>query len=215
MKQRLSDIGQKAAERRETDETQTCGSRSLPPRSLVGLPRDEIQGGDFWKGGCYTERERACWKSAEPPLQSFWLRTDLYTRLRKRLSQEGPLERSKQVSPASSHRAGERVSISHREDVLPRVSDWVLGRILPHAVQFSSVAQSCPTLCDPMDCSLLGSSVHGILQARILEWVVISSSRGSSQPRDWTRVSCVSRIGRKILYHWATWEALHRTSISN
>ena len=46
------------------------------------------------------------------------------------------------------------------------------------------VAQLCPTLCDPMDCSLSGSSVHGILQARILERVVISFSRGSSQPRD-------------------------------
>ena len=45
------------------------------------------------------------------------------------------------------------------------------------------VAQSCPTLCDPMDCSLPGSSVHGILQERVLEWVAISFSRGSSQPR--------------------------------
>ena len=47
-------------------------------------------------------------------------------------------------------------------------------------VQFSSVAQSCLTLCDPMDCSLLGSSLHGILQARVLVWVAISFSRGSS-----------------------------------
>ena len=46
------------------------------------------------------------------------------------------------------------------------------------------VAQSCPTLCDPMDCSLPGSSVHGIFQARILKWVSISFSRGSSRPRD-------------------------------
>ena len=51
------------------------------------------------------------------------------------------------------------------------------------------VAQSCLTLCDPMDCSLLGSSVQGILQARILEWVAISFSRGSPQPRDRTLVS--------------------------
>ena len=49
-----------------------------------------------------------------------------------------------------------------------------------------SVAQSCPTLYDPMDCSPPGSSVHGILQARILEWVAISFSRGSSRPRDQT-----------------------------
>ena len=46
------------------------------------------------------------------------------------------------------------------------------------------VAQSCPTLCDPMDCSLSGSSVHGILQARILEWEAIPFSRGSLQARD-------------------------------
>ena len=54
------------------------------------------------------------------------------------------------------------------------------------------------TLCGPMDCSPPGSSVQGIFQARILEWVAISSSRGSSQPRNRTRVSC---IGRQILYH--------------
>ena len=51
----------------------------------------------------------------------------------------------------------------------------------------SEVAQSCPTLCDPIDCSLPGSSVHGILQARVLEWIVISFSRGSSQPRAQTQ----------------------------
>ena len=52
------------------------------------------------------------------------------------------------------------------------------------------VTQSCLTLCDHMDCSPPGSSVHGILQARILEWVANSSSRGSSWPRDWTHISC-------------------------
>ena len=71
-----------------------------------------------------------------------------------------------------------------------------------------SVTQSCLTLCDPMDCSPPGSSVHGILQARILEWVAISYSRGSSWPRDWTWVSCISCIGRQILHHCATWEAI-------
>ena len=66
--------------------------------------------------------------------------------------------------------------------------------------------QMCPTLCDAMDCSLPGSSVHGILLARILEWVSIPSSRGSSWPRDLTLVSYVSWIGSQILYHWArTW----------
>ena len=60
------------------------------------------------------------------------------------------------------------------------------------------VAQLCPTLCDPIDCSPPVSSVHGILQARILELFAISSSRGSSQLRDRTQVFC---IGRRILYH--------------
>ena len=56
----------------------------------------------------------------------------------------------------------------------------------------SEAAQSCPTLCDPMDCSLPGSSVHGIFQARILECVAISFSRGSSRPRDQTWVSHIA-----------------------
>ena len=68
-------------------------------------------------------------------------------------------------------------------------------------LSWNEVAQSCPTLWDPMNCSLSGSSVHGIFQARILEWVAISFSRGSSQPRDWTWVSC---IAGRLLAGWAT-----------
>ena len=63
-----------------------------------------------------------------------------------------------------------------------------------------SVAQACPTLCDPINCSLPGSSVMGFFQARILEWVAISSFRGSSPPRDLTCVSSTSCIGRQILF---------------
>ena len=69
----------------------------------------------------------------------------------------------------------------------------------------SEVAQSCPTFCDPMDCSLPGSSVHGIFQAIALEWIAISFSRGSSQPRDWTQVSCI--VDRHFTI-WATREVL-------
>ena len=61
--------------------------------------------------------------------------------------------------------------------------------------------QSCPTLCDPMDCNTSGSSVLGILQARVVEWVAIPSSRGSSWPSDQTRISYVSCIYRQVLYH--------------
>ena len=75
----------------------------------------------------------------------------------------------------------------------------------------SEVAQSCPTLCDPMDYSLPGSSVHVSFQARILDWAAISFSRGSSQPRDQTYVSCVSRW---ILYHCTAWEARLTTTES-
>ena len=60
--------------------------------------------------------------------------------------------------------------------------------------------QLCLTLCDPMDCSLLGSSAHGILQTRIPGWVAMPSSGGSSQPRNRTRLSYVSCIGRGVLY---------------
>ena len=77
---------------------------------------------------------------------------------------------------------GQRIGASASASVLP--------------MNVCEVAQSCPTLCDPMDCSLPGFSVHGILQARILEWVTISFSRGYSQPRDRTRVS---RIGGRRL----------------
>ena len=59
--------------------------------------------------------------------------------------------------------------------------------------------QSCLTLCNSTDCSPPGSSVPGILQARILEWVATFSSRGSSRPRDQTRISHISCTGRKVL----------------
>ena len=66
------------------------------------------------------------------------------------------------------------------------------------------ILMSCSTLYESMDHSPSGSSVHGIIQARILEWVAISFSRGYSQPMDQTCVSC---IGRQILYYWATYKA--------
>ena len=72
-------------------------------------------------------------------------------------------------------------------------------------VKCSEVAQSCPTLCDPMDYSLPGSWVHGIFQARVLEWVDISFCRGSSRPRDRTPVSHV--VGRRFTV-WVTYCSL-------
>jgi len=63
---------------------------------------------------------------------------------------------------------------------------------LPEVLGGGLVAKSCPTLCDLMDCSLPGSSVHEVFQARILEWMAISFSRGSSRPRNRTHVFCIA-----------------------
>ena len=72
------------------------------------------------------------------------------------------------------------------------------------------VAQLCLTLCNPMDCSLSGSSVHGISQARVLEWIAISFSRGSSWPRNRT---WVSHIADRLFTVWATREAWKKYNV--
>ena len=74
-------------------------------------------------------------------------------------------------------------------------------KVLVERKKESEVTQLCPTLCDPMDCSLPGSSVHGIFQAIVLEWIDISFSRRSSQPRAQTRVS--HTVDRHFIV-WAT-----------
>ena len=96
-----------------------------------------------------------------------------------------------------------------------RLSIFLLGILIPVYVSsspeflmmycaWSDVTQSCPTLCDPMNCRIQRSSDHGIFQARVLEWVAISFSRGSSWPRDRTQVSSIA--GRHFTV-WATREA--------
>ena len=65
----------------------------------------------------------------------------------------------------------------------------------------AKLLQLCLTLCDPMDCSPSGPSIHGILQARILEWVAVPFSRGSFRPRDQTCISLYPAFGRQVLYH--------------
>ena len=74
------------------------------------------------------------------------------------------------------------------------------------------VTQLCPALCDPVDRSLPGSSAHGIFQASLLDWVVISFSRGSSRPRDQT---WVSRIASRFFTVWDTGEALYTIEYAN
>ena len=75
------------------------------------------------------------------------------------------------------------------------------GALLLGMCCWAKLLQLYLTLCDPMDCSLPGSSVHGILQARILAWVAMPAFRESSRLRDWTCISYVSCIGRQNLYH--------------
>ena len=82
-------------------------------------------------------------------------------------------------------------------DVLRNLNKYLTIRCSNAYVHAKSL-QLCPTLCDFMDYSLLGSSVHGTLHTRILEWAAMPSSRGFSGPRDGTRVSCVSCIGRWV-----------------
>ena len=88
-------------------------------------------------------------------------------------------------------------------------SAWKFKNILQiHMKWVTEVSQSRPTLCDPLDYSLPGSSIHGIFQARGLEWVVLSFSRRSSQPRDWTWVTLI--VGRHFTV-WAIREANSHT----
>ena len=82
-----------------------------------------------------------------------------------------------------------------RSDSAPGPGTGHLGQRVPDKRPDAlkvKVSQSCPTLCDPMDCSLPDSSVHGILLAIIMQWVAGLLSRGSSQPRDRTQVSCIA-----------------------
>ena len=81
-----------------------------------------------------------------------------------------------------------------------RVTNTCLKSV--NIVKHCLVPKSCLTLFDPMDCRLPGSSVRGISQARTLEGIAISFSRGSFWPRDWTHIPCLL-LGRQVLYHWA------------
>ena len=109
---------------------------------------------------------------------------------------------------------------------IPSKSIHVVKMARFHSVLWLIVlsCSAVPDSCDPMDCSPPSSSIHGIFHAkilewgkkkRILEWVGISYSRGSSQPRDQTCISCVSSISRRVLYHSSTREAQGQGSVAN
>ena len=88
------------------------------------------------------------------------------------------------------------IGVQEVKEVSNQVIKWVNHRNIGDTWNYNRswvlVAQFCPTLCDPMDCSPPVSFIHGILQARILEWATVSFSRASSPPRDQTWVSCIS-----------------------
>ena len=113
-------------------------------------------------------------------------------------------------SPASRLREINFFCLSHSAcDIQLQQHEWTktIGNftLLTSCMSVSLVTHLCLTLCDPMDWSLPGSSVHGLLQARILEWLAIPFSRGSSRPRDWTWVSCIAthlQCGRVGFYSW-------------
>ena len=86
------------------------------------------------------------------------------------------------------------LSSPHQNPDRNKITYHLLIQILNFLCVRSKSLQSCPTLCNPMDYSLPGSSVHGILQSKILEWVDLPSSRGSFQPRDWTFISCILHL---------------------
>ena len=86
--------------------------------------------------------------------------------------------------------------------------DPILSCMKVHiCVRVRTQSFSCVTLCNPLNLDPPGSSIHGVFQARTLEWVAISSSRGSSRPKDGTHISCIHRW---ILHHWAAREAPHK-----
>ena len=104
------------------------------------------------------------------------------------------------LTPSSPHRRTQAILLIALGQSKPSGQSKPLGTWIIGLCVCAKSLQLCPTLCNPMDCSSPGSSVHGILQARVLEWVAMPSSRGYSRPRDQTQVSCISCIGRRVFY---------------
>ena len=107
-----------------------------------------------------------------------------------------PTHRRRAQNPGGRHI---RIPVPSNETELKFLTALLMYKLLNLSV--CSVSQSCPTPCNSVDCILPSYSVHGIFQTRILKWVAIPSSRGSSWPRDRTCVSCISCIGRQTIYH--------------
>ena len=119
---------------------------------------------------------------------------------RKQTSRQSQSGSVAQTRPSHIQLHGFVLPVLYSSSDLDQAQDFYIGHrgILFVLVIEVLVTQLCPTLCSPMDCSPPGSFVHGILQTRILEWIAILFTRGFSQPRDQTWVSC---IAGRFLYH--------------
>ena len=136
-----------------------------------------------------VERRKAVMGSISLPCAQRWATSCHLFRSGGKTEQRSQLFRNKVLASDSLQGPGSSVRVCARVHVCACVCP---------------VVQLCPTLCNSMNFCPPGSSVHGILQARILEQVAMPSSRVSSPPRDCTHVSC---IGRRVLHCWALWEA--------
>ena len=167
--------------------------------SALWQPRGAGRGGR-WEGGSGGRRLRismadSCWWMAETNtiLQSNY-----------------PSTKDKQIFFKKGEKMSVVVTTLPCEKMLSEpereaYQQWLLTRGHWPGCLHAKSLQLCSTLCDPMDCSPPGSSVHGILQARILEWVAMPSSRGSSQPRDQSCVAYVSCIAGRFSTTSTTW----------
>ena len=141
-------------------------------------------------------------------MQNLWVQTAhcIFCKMKSTLSKENelPLYSPQTTSALDSWQSEKSFEIRFRGQ--PQ-SLRVPTSVEQQCVHVQSL-QSCPALCDSMDCSPPGPSVHGISQARILAWVAMPSSRGSSQSADRVCIIWVSCIGRRVLYHRATGKAV-------
>ena len=161
-----------------------------------------------FSSGRRTEKVIArTWKQPRCPSEDEWIRklwyiyTMEYYSATKKNTFESILMRWLKLEPIIQSEVSQKEK--HQYSILTHIYMEFRKMVTITLYAAAKSLHSCSTLCDPIDGSPPGSPVPGILQARTLEWVAISFSRGSAQPRDGTLVSC---LGRWILYHWATWK---------
>ena len=145
---------------------QDFGERGVQGNQIKRFSANHEQLMSPWRDLCFSKYER----------NKGWKHEICSWKYPRKLFHQFPWRTSASFSNLNSLRACQMSTVTVAQDLIS--ADWLV-----------SITQSCPTLCNPMNCSLPGSSLHGILQARVLEWVAISFSRGSSWLRDQTQVS--------------------------